>query len=57
MSLGDLGIAGDEVGAAGASTTVVAHSKRPPRQAGTRVTDDGNGGAALVEYLAAEKFI
>jgi len=57
LSLGDLGIAADEVGFAGASTTVVDAAKRPARQAGTRVTDSGEGGVALVEFLTSEKFV
>ena len=32
-------------------------NKRPPRSAGTKVTDDGDGGVALVEFLTAEKFV
>ena len=41
----------------GATSTVVDHGKRPPRQGGNAVTDDGEGGAKLVEYLATEKFV
>jgi electron transfer flavoprotein beta subunit len=57
LSLADLGIAADEVGFAGATSTVVESAKRPPRQAGTKVTDEGDGGTKLVEFLAAEKFV
>jgi electron transfer flavoprotein beta subunit len=57
LSLADLGIAAGEVGLAGASTAVVEHSKRPARSGGTRVTDEGEGGVALVEFLASEKFV
>jgi electron transfer flavoprotein beta subunit len=57
LTLADLGIAADEVGVAGASTAVVEHAKRPPRQAGTRVEDSGEGGVALVEFLSSEKFV
>ncbi len=57
MSLGDLGIDASEVGFDGASTQVVEHSRRPPRQGGTRVTDDGDGGTKLVEFLVSEKFV
>ena len=57
MSLSDLGIDAGEVGFDGASTAVVEHSKRPPRQGGTRVTDEGEGGAKLVEFLVSEKFV
>jgi electron transfer flavoprotein beta subunit len=30
---------------------------RPPRAAGVKVTDEGNGGNALVEFLAEKKLI
>src|SRR5690606_16067094 len=57
VSLADLGISPDEVGLAGASTAVVEATKRPPRQGGTRVVDEGDGGTKLVEFLASEKFV
>ena len=57
LSLADLGIAADEVGFAGASTEVLEHSRRPARQGGTKVTDDGEGGLRLVEFLVSEKFV
>jgi electron transfer flavoprotein beta subunit len=57
LSLADLNIPAGEVGLAGAATAVVAHAKRPPRSAGTRVTDEGDGGVKLVEYLVSEKFV
>jgi electron transfer flavoprotein beta subunit len=57
LSLADLGIAESEVGLAGASSAVVEHAKRPPRQGGTKVTDDGDGATKLVEFLASEKFV
>jgi electron transfer flavoprotein beta subunit len=57
LSLDDLGISADEVGFAGASTVVVEHTRRPPRQGGTRVSDEGAGGTQLVEFLVAEKFV
>jgi electron transfer flavoprotein beta subunit len=57
LSLADLGIAAGEVGFDGATSTVLDHGKRPPRQGGNAITDDGEGGAKLVEYLAGEKFV
>jgi electron transfer flavoprotein beta subunit len=57
VSLADLGIEAGEVGFDGASSTVLEHGKRPPRQAGNRVTDSGDGGAQLVAFLATEKFV
>jgi len=52
LSLADLGISPDEVGFAGSTSTVVESTKRPPRQAGTKVTDSGDGGGQRVEFLA-----
>jgi electron transfer flavoprotein beta subunit len=57
LSLADVGIAADEVGFTGASTEVLEHSRRPARQGGTKVTDDGEGGLKLVEFLVSEKFV
>ncbi|MEN3307271.1 MAG: electron transfer flavoprotein beta subunit [Micromonosporaceae bacterium] len=57
LSLADLGISPDEVGLAGASSTVLSASKRPPRQGGTKVSDEGDGGVKLVEFLVSEKFV
>src|SRR3954453_17788219 len=57
LSLADLGIAADEVGTAGATSAVLEYAKRPPRSAGTKITDEGTGGEQLVAYLATEKFV
>jgi electron transfer flavoprotein beta subunit len=56
-SLADLGIDVDEVGLAGAWTKVESFEAAPPRQAGTVVTDDGDGADKLVEFLASKKFV
>lgn len=57
LCLADLGVAPVEVGQTGATSAVVAHDRRPPRQRGTKITDTGDGGTRLVEFLAAEKFL
>ena len=57
LSLADLGIDAGEVGFAGATSTVLEHSKRPPRQGGNKVEAGDDGGTKLVEYLASEKFV
>ncbi|WP_213454200.1 electron transfer flavoprotein subunit beta/FixA family protein [Rhizomonospora bruguierae] len=57
LALADLGIPADEVGLAGATSAVVEHSQRPPRSGGQKITDGGDGGVRLVEFLAAEKFV
>jgi len=56
-SLADLDIDPATVGLAGAWSVVHAVTKRPERTQGEIVTDDGEGGIALVEYLAAQKFV
>jgi electron transfer flavoprotein beta subunit len=57
MSLADAGIDPALVGLDGAATEVVDHAQRPPRQAGTVVKDEGDGGVKVAEFLAAQKFI
>lgn len=56
-SLADLGIPADEVGLAAAWTAVQDITPRPPRQAGQQVTDEGDGGTKLVEFLAGAKLV
>ncbi len=57
LSLADLGIGAEQVGLAGASSEVTGAQRRPARQGGTKVVDEGDGGAKLVAYLATEKFV
>lgn len=57
LSLADLGIAAGEVGTAGATTAVVEFADAPARAAGVIVTDAGDGGVKIAEYLSAQKFI
>ncbi|GAB3391072.1 electron transfer flavoprotein subunit beta/FixA family protein [Micromonospora halotolerans] len=57
LSLGDLGVAPAEVGFDGATSAVLEHTKRPPRSGGEKITDEGEGGVKLVEFLATEKFV
>lgn len=57
-SLADLGIDEGSVGLDAAWSAVSTTTPRPPKEAGKVVTDeDGAGSAALVEFLAAGKFI
>jgi len=57
-SLADLGLSPDQVGLAASSTVVESISPRPPRSSGEVVRDDsGSGARALVEFLAAQKFV
>ncbi len=55
-SLTDLGIA-SEVGLEAAGTTVSAFAARPARTGGQIVSDEGEGGARLAEYLVAQKLV
>ncbi|MDQ1736118.1 MAG: electron transfer flavoprotein beta subunit [Pseudonocardiales bacterium] len=57
LSLSDLGLSPDEVGLVASTTTVESYEEAPPRAAGTIVKDEGNGGAAIAEYLASRKLI
>jgi electron transfer flavoprotein beta subunit len=58
LTLADLGVDPAQVGAGSAWTAVETIDARPPRSAGTVVPDeDGSGAKALVEFLAAQKFI
>lgn len=52
-SLADLGVDAGQVGLGAAKTRVDAATARPPREQGTIVTDEGDGGAKLVEFLAS----
>jgi electron transfer flavoprotein beta subunit len=56
-SLADLGLDAGEVGLAGAWSEVVSFENAPPRAAGQTVKDEGNGGAAIADYLASKKLI
>jgi electron transfer flavoprotein beta subunit len=56
-SLADLGVDAGDVGLGAAWTTVDEITARPPRQAGQVVTDEGDGGNKLVEYLAGAKLV
>ncbi len=56
-ALADLGIDASQVGLDAAWTKVESFTKRPPREQGQIVTDDGDGGTKLAEFLSAQKFI
>ena len=57
LTIADAGIDASEVGLANAASAVLAAAPRPPRTAGQKVTDEGNGGAKIAEYLIAQKLI
>jgi electron transfer flavoprotein beta subunit len=57
-SLVDLGLEPTQVGLAAAATTVLRTHQRPPKEPGRVVPDEGGtGSTALVEFLAAGRYI
>ena len=56
-SLADLGVDPADVGLSAAWSVVEDVTKRPPRTAGQVMTDDGEGGVRLVEFLVTQKFV
>ncbi|MDE9366363.1 electron transfer flavoprotein subunit beta/FixA family protein [Luteipulveratus sp. YIM 133132] len=56
-SLADLGVDAGQVGLDAAWTKVESFAQRPPREQGEIVTDEGDGGTKLAEFLAAQKFV
>jgi electron transfer flavoprotein beta subunit len=56
-SLADLGVDAGQVGLEAAWTKVDSFAARPPRTQGEIVTDEGDGGKKLAEFLASRKFI
>jgi electron transfer flavoprotein beta subunit len=56
-SLADLGVDAAEVGLGASWSTVVSSVRRPARTAGQMVKDEGEGGAALADFLAGQRFI
>ncbi|NIJ11123.1 electron transfer flavoprotein beta subunit [Saccharomonospora amisosensis] len=57
LTVADLGVDAGEVGLANAWSTVLEASPKPPRTAGQRVEDEGDGGAKVAEYLVGQKII
>ncbi|TAM87399.1 MAG: electron transfer flavoprotein beta subunit/FixA family protein [Jatrophihabitans sp.] len=57
LSLADLGVDAGEVGLSNAWSQVVSFENAPPRQAGQKVKDEGNGGVAIADFLASKKLV
>jgi electron transfer flavoprotein beta subunit len=57
LSLADLSVDAGSVGLANAASWVEDSTKRPPRQAGVIVKDEGDGGDKAAGFLAERKFI
>ena len=56
-SLADLGVDASAVGLANATTQVVDFTGRPPKGAGVKVTDEGDGAQKLLDFLAGQKIV
>jgi electron transfer flavoprotein beta subunit len=57
LTVADAGIDAGSVGLGGSGTAVEEFAARPPKQAGTIVKDEGDGGTKLAEFLASQKII
>lgn len=57
LTVADLGVDAGEVGLGNAWSTVLEAAPKPPRTAGQRVEDEGDGGAKVAEYLVGQKII
>ena len=57
LSLADAGIDPSEVGLANALTTVASSQPKPPKSAGEKVADEGDGGSRIAAFLVSQKLI
>ncbi|EHR62546.1 electron transfer flavoprotein subunit beta/FixA family protein [Saccharomonospora cyanea] len=57
LTVADLGVDAGEVGLANAGSAVLEAAPKPPRTAGQKVTDSGDGGTKVAEYLVAQRII
>lgn len=57
MTLADAGIDASEVGLGSATSAVLSAAPKPPRTAGERVSDEGDGGEKILQYLVSQKIV
>jgi electron transfer flavoprotein beta subunit len=57
LGIADVGIDASEVGLAAALTTVTSSQPKPPKSAGEKVTDEGDGGQKAAAFLVSQKLI
>ena len=57
LTLAEIGVEADEVGLANAGSRVLASTPKPPKTAGEKVADEGEGGNDIAKYLVAQKII
>src|ERR1700692_2572555 len=57
LTLAEIGVEGDDVGLANAGSKVLRAQPKPPKTAGRKVEDDGEGGGKIAQYLVSQKII
>ena len=57
LTLAEIGVETDEVGLENAGSTVLSATPKPPKTAGEKVTDEGDGGSKIAGYLVSQKLI
>ena len=57
LTLAEIGVESDEVGLDNAGSKVLAATPKPPKTAGEKVEDDGEGGSKIAQYLVSQKII
>jgi electron transfer flavoprotein beta subunit len=57
LSLADAGVDPGEVGLANALTAVTSSQPKPPKSAGEKIEDEGDGGARIAAFLVSQKLI
>jgi electron transfer flavoprotein beta subunit len=57
LTLADAGLDATSVGADGALSTVTSAQPKPPKSAGEKVTDEGDGGQKIAAFLVGQKLI
>ena len=57
LTLAEIGVEGDEVGLANAGSKVLESKPKPPKTAGEKITDEGEGGNDIAKYLVGQKII
>ncbi|MBG6085591.1 electron transfer flavoprotein subunit beta/FixA family protein [Zhihengliuella flava] len=57
LTVADIGLTPDQVGTAGSLAVAVSAEERPARQGGTVITDQGDAGVKLADFLADQKLL
>ena len=57
LTLAEIGVESDEVGLENAGSKVLTSTPKPPKTAGEKVTDEGEGGTEIAKYLVSQKII